>query len=313
MDKSLMYVLAIARSGSIHSAADELYISQPSLSRYLSKLEKKLGITLFTRTPLGMELTEAGRIYVAYGEKIMNLYKKRDEELALLNRSKEKQIRIGMSLNGSVLIIDQIQKLFLNKYPDCKLDLFINQSGLLEEAVQEGVYDIAIGDCPEDSNLYYYQEFRQDSMVLLVPASCKKRLETSDRGDFPFLWVDLQELKDVDFIFQDMNTHVRSEIDHVLKRLDIQITPKLTVNNSILAIQSAERQQGCCIISSLFLPYIVSNDRVRCYSIGEKGDFTSLGYIARKGKVFTETEKYSMQIIKKAIHQQQTETIRALR
>lgn len=66
MDKAIAYVLAIAEKKSITEAAKSLYISQPSLSRYLSSLEKQLGLNLFTRTVEGTELTEAGKLYVQY-------------------------------------------------------------------------------------------------------------------------------------------------------------------------------------------------------------------------------------------------------
>ena len=62
-----------AECGSISKAAELLYISQPSLSRYLSNLENELGMALFVRTINGTELTEAGKIYVEYAKEIRRL------------------------------------------------------------------------------------------------------------------------------------------------------------------------------------------------------------------------------------------------
>lgn len=56
----LRYFLAVADHGSVTSAADSLMLAQPSLSQQLRQLEKRCGVTLFTRTPAGMELTPAG-------------------------------------------------------------------------------------------------------------------------------------------------------------------------------------------------------------------------------------------------------------
>ena len=55
MDRSIDYVIAVAECKSISQAAEMLYISQPSLSRYLSNLENELGCRLFTRSKSGME------------------------------------------------------------------------------------------------------------------------------------------------------------------------------------------------------------------------------------------------------------------
>lgn len=67
--KSFTYVLAVAECKSISKAAELLYISQPSLSRFISSLEQELGILLFERKSNGISLTEAGEIYVEYGKR----------------------------------------------------------------------------------------------------------------------------------------------------------------------------------------------------------------------------------------------------
>lgn len=156
----------------------------------------------------------------------------------------------------------------------------------------ENIYDMAVGDRPEDEKRFDYRELQKDSMVLLVPASYDLTPKMLKREEFPFPWVDLRTLGDVDFVFQDESTRIYTEIKALLKKAETRIQPKLMVTNSILAIQSAERQQGCCIISSLFLPYIASVDQVHCYSVGEPEGFTSLGCISQRGKVFTAQEKY---------------------
>ena len=62
--KDADYVLAIARNRNISKAAKELYISQPSLSRYLSNLEARLGTVLFERQNNDIVPTSAGEIYI---------------------------------------------------------------------------------------------------------------------------------------------------------------------------------------------------------------------------------------------------------
>src|SRR6185437_1661897 len=59
-----MYVLVLAREGSIHRAAKLLHITQPSLTRKINKIETELGVRLFQRSPRGLELTQAGRLFI---------------------------------------------------------------------------------------------------------------------------------------------------------------------------------------------------------------------------------------------------------
>lgn len=86
MDKDITYVIAVAECRSIHKAAEMLYISQPSLSRYISRVEQNLGVSLFYRKNSGMELTKAGEIYVSYAKEILLLRNTMEKELKRLGR-----------------------------------------------------------------------------------------------------------------------------------------------------------------------------------------------------------------------------------
>ena len=90
--KSFTYVLAVAECKSISKAAELLYISQPSLSRFISSLEQELGILLFERKSNGISLTEAGEIYVEYGKEIKRLNSTMEHKLKELQLSEEQEI-----------------------------------------------------------------------------------------------------------------------------------------------------------------------------------------------------------------------------
>ena len=98
--KSFTYVLAVAECKSISKAAELLYISQPSLSRFISSLEQELGILLFERKSNGISLTEAGEIYVEYGKEIKRLNSTMEHELKELQLSEEQEIHVCMSLSA---------------------------------------------------------------------------------------------------------------------------------------------------------------------------------------------------------------------
>ncbi|MBC3839992.1 LysR family transcriptional regulator [Streptacidiphilus sp. 4-A2] len=59
--RHLRYFLAVARAGSVSAAAQELHISQPSLSQQIRRLERRVGASLFTRSSRGVQLTSGGR------------------------------------------------------------------------------------------------------------------------------------------------------------------------------------------------------------------------------------------------------------
>ena len=69
--KQLRYFLALAKTGSMTSAAHSLYITQQALSKSISKMEETLGVILFERTQHGVRLTEYGKCLLPYARKII--------------------------------------------------------------------------------------------------------------------------------------------------------------------------------------------------------------------------------------------------
>lgn len=69
--QQLKYLLEVARQGSINKAAKSLFVSQPSISRSISELEKELGITLFVRTNEGVSLSEEGKEFLHYAKRVV--------------------------------------------------------------------------------------------------------------------------------------------------------------------------------------------------------------------------------------------------
>ena len=64
MFQTLKYVYEIYKEGSFSRAAKNLYISQPSLSATIKKLEQDIGVTIFDRSTTPVQLTDAGKVYI---------------------------------------------------------------------------------------------------------------------------------------------------------------------------------------------------------------------------------------------------------
>lgn len=71
--KQFKYVLVLANEGSFSKAADTLNITQPSLSQYIKKIEREVGLPLFDRTNGDVRITGAGRVYIETVRQILNL------------------------------------------------------------------------------------------------------------------------------------------------------------------------------------------------------------------------------------------------
>ena len=83
--KYLNYILAIAKHKNMTIAAEELFVSQSSLSQYLSRLEQELGTPLFYRTKTELVPTPAGELYIDSAKKVVAIQKELYHNIAALN------------------------------------------------------------------------------------------------------------------------------------------------------------------------------------------------------------------------------------
>ena len=98
------YFKSIAKQLNLSVAAEELYLSQPALSKYLDRLEDKLGVKLLNRSTKPLRLTEAGHIYLAYIENYERLERSLTIDLSAFNRVRH-HVVVGITTwRGAILL-----------------------------------------------------------------------------------------------------------------------------------------------------------------------------------------------------------------
>lgn len=114
---------AVAKAGNISKAAKELYISQPAISKSISKLEDTLNTTLFTRNSRGVQLTEEGQILFEHTRTAFEELTLGEQELKRIRQFNLGHIRIGASNTLCRFIMLSYLKGFIEKYPHIKITI----------------------------------------------------------------------------------------------------------------------------------------------------------------------------------------------
>ena len=108
----LNYVLCIAKHQNLTKAAQELYISQPTLTKHLQKLEREMNGKLFSRSGNSYTPTYLGRRYMEYAKKILEVNQDWEKELQDLTSYKEGELNIAFPLMRSSSMVPQIMQAF---------------------------------------------------------------------------------------------------------------------------------------------------------------------------------------------------------
>ncbi|WP_419025338.1 LysR family transcriptional regulator [Emergencia sp.] len=140
--KDYMYFREVAKCLNYTKAAENLYISQPALTKRIGDIERKLGITLFYRTKHSVSLTPAGRILLEEYPKVTTCFENLMAKAKLANEGKIGTLRIGLQ-EGQNLDEDLVYELkkFKDKYPDIEVIIACYPYNQLLKMLETGEID----------------------------------------------------------------------------------------------------------------------------------------------------------------------------
>ncbi|ARF17438.1 LysR family transcriptional regulator [Sporosarcina ureae] len=183
--------IEVANHLSFTKAAEHSYISQPSLSKSVKKLEEELNVVLFNRSTRSLRLTDAGDIVYEQGQQILQLLGELPVLLEDLAEGVSGEIKIGMPPLIGTLFFPQIAKNLSRHYPHIKIELHELGAKVIEELVDKGQIDAGIIVLPTNQDIFQVHPFISDKFYLFV------------HTDHPFSKRDavaLSELKDEQLI-----------------------------------------------------------------------------------------------------------------
>ena len=187
----MKYFLAVAREESISKAADFLYITQPSLTRQIQKMEKEVGQPLFTRGKK-MRLTEAGQLLRRRAEEILSLYEKTERELICPQASIGGDVYIGGGETRAMkYLLDAAQKM-REQFPNIKLHIHRGDIADVCEHIDKGLLDFGLVIEPADLSRYEslrlpYREVWGLLMEKTHPLAAKESISPQDLRGIPLI------------------------------------------------------------------------------------------------------------------------------
>ena len=145
MDKQYRYFYEVARQGSIKAAADKLYISQPSLTTAIKKLEEQLGTDLFIRKSKGVELTEYGWVYFRYVQEVQEKHTQMIHQLSDMKLRSGGKVKLGVGEAWWKCFAAKAVEDFAKHYPSSSMHIeFGNGLSMLHHLVNDDI-DLFIG------------------------------------------------------------------------------------------------------------------------------------------------------------------------
>jgi len=211
----------VAKNGSISSAANILYISQPAITFQIKKLEEQLGVSLFTRTKHGVLLTDEGKVLFNYVKTAIDSIDNGENALSNLKNLDTGTIRIGVSTTICRYILMPYIEKFHEMYPNIDIQINNNLSNNLIKELRNGNLDI---------------------LMLFKPSIDNKDLKIQELVDVQDIFVgnkkyfdlmqgktNLKDLEQYPLIFPSSSSNSRTYLNKYLKDNNSNLKPKLEV------------------------------------------------------------------------------------
>nr|WPV72508.1 rubisco operon transcription regulator [Navicula sp.]WPV72665.1 rubisco operon transcription regulator [Navicula sp.] len=233
--QQLRILKALATEKNFTRAAQVLHLSQPSLSKQIKTLEKNLDILLINRENNKISLTENGKVFLQYSERILALCEESCRALIDLKNGDRGNLTVGASQTIGTYLMPRVLALFAQNYPQLDLKVQVNSTRLIANNVLNREIDIAVvgGEIPNElKKILTIKDFVEDELSLIIskshPFATKKRIKK-------------ENLYYLNFITLNSNSTIRKFIDNILIQNGIETNQLKVIMqfNSIEGIKTA--------------------------------------------------------------------------
>lgn len=223
MDKILAtnYIKTIAETRNISAAAEGLGISQPALSSYLKKLEENVGAMLFDRSKKPLELTEAGRAYLQFTDKVEALNKEFMQQISDLENLKSGQLTVGGASFFNITYIPGAVAEFVSRYPGVDVQIIDGKIPEITAEALKGKIDLFITPTADDDERFHYEKLLREKIFVCIPKewSVNGEIGKTKRDGYGVLTGgDFEKLKKSTFILLHKDQHIGRKMNDIFDR-----------------------------------------------------------------------------------------------
>ena len=230
---------AAARHGSFTRAAEELFLTQPTISMQIKQLTKSVGLPLFEQVGKRLYLTEAGKELFATCHQLFDMIAKFEIKVANLKGLKRGQLRLAV-ITTAKFFIPRLLGPFCQLYPGIDISLKVtNHEGIIER-IASNLDDLyIITQIPENIDVTYKQ-FLENPLVVLAPINHP----LANKKNIP-----IKDLSGESFIMREPGSGTRRAVQILFDRYGVKVQVKLELGSNEAIKQGIIGGLGISILS----------------------------------------------------------------
>ncbi len=299
--RELSYIVAIAKHQSVTKAANELYVTQPTLSKFVQSLEKQLGQPVFRRLGNKFLLTYAGELYVRRAAEMLAIKKQLDQELQDIVRKDIGELNVAFPFMRGTYMLPATLPPFREQYPRVRINVFEANSDVLEVMILRGEVDLAFFNIPLRSPDLSSEVISEEEFVLVMSTDNPLARHGVPRPGCKFPWMDLERVRHETFLLQLPEQRNRQTTDRLFRGAHIEPETVLQVRNIFASVQLAANGYGLAFVSESHLRHIHGDRAPAVFSVGNPSTQTNFVAAYRRGAYLPQYARDFIGIVKEKI------------
>jgi DNA-binding transcriptional LysR family regulator len=193
LDFRLKVFQCVAHNLSFTKASNELFVTQPAITKHIKELESEFEVKLFDRIGNKIFLTKAGTILLFYADHIVSLHNEAKFELSQLKGNLEGNLRLGASTTIAQYVIPSALAKFNERFPEIRLSLINGNTERIEQRLLKNEIDIGIVEGKPSNADIRYSPFLNDELLVFTATQNTTHPNTVSNDEFLKLPLVLRE------------------------------------------------------------------------------------------------------------------------
>ena len=308
------YIKEVASQRSFSKAAKVLGISQPALSNYIKKIEENMGILLFDRSVSPIEITEFGKAYLNYANEIIQETDKMNNIMWDLQNLKRGSIKLGSIASFSSTYLPGPVTTFHRKYPGIYIEIIEGRVTDLSEKCMVGEVDMYLTDADIDNEMFDKEILFDEQLIMAVPKDFEinhrikdyrvpvEEIVKGNLRDEKYKSLDLNIVKEQDFVFLNENLPIRHMVDQMFKNAEIQPNVVMQIPQTMTGLSMAIAGVGIFFVAENTIKYNNFKEHPYYYKVGSDRETIRTMCIAyKKGKYISNAARKFIEILKEQL------------
>ncbi len=222
----LRVFVEVAKQKNFSRAAENIFLSQPTVSSHIKSLENEIGSPLFDRSRRELMLTEGGKILFQFAQEILEIKEKAFAAIQVNYRITEGHLEIAASSVPGAYLLPGLLRSFSRKYPDVTFSVLLRDTRHVFENIRDYTYDLGFAGKPVSGEGVGQIKLVKDELILIAPTGTNLAGKTSAASDLPL--VEPQTCLGYPFILREPGSATRLVFEKALQK-QLGSTPGLRV------------------------------------------------------------------------------------